>query len=62
MNPHHFLPKGTGFLVHNDMEADRLSHKVYVVAPDGALRAGRQNQDERLPPFTGPQARAPADT
>jgi len=62
MNPHHFLPKGTGFLVHNDMEGDHLSHKVYVVAPDGALRAGGRNHDERLPPFTGPRARAPADS
>ena len=62
MNPHHFLPKGTGLLVHNDLEGDRLSYKVYVVAPDGALRAGGRNLDERLPPFTGPQARAPEDT
>ena len=44
------------------MEADRLCHTVYVVAPDGALRVGGRNQDERLPSFTGPRARAPADT
>ena len=54
--------KGTGFLVHNDMEGDHLSHKVYVVAPDGASRAGGRNHDEQLPPFTSPRARAPADT
>jgi hypothetical protein len=61
LNPQHFLPRGAGFLVHIDQGVHHLSHNVYVVAPDGALRAGRQNDDQRLPPFTGPQARAQAD-
>ncbi len=58
MNPQCFLPKGAGLLVHVDQ--DSVSHKVYVAAPDGALRAGGQN-DQRLPPFTGPQARVAPD-
>jgi hypothetical protein len=53
MNPQHFLPKGVGFLVHTKQGSD-LTHKVYVVAADGALRVGRQGDDERLPSFAGP--------
>jgi hypothetical protein len=48
MNPQHFLPKGVGFLVHTKQGSD-LTHKVYVVAADGALRIGRQSDDARLP-------------
>ena len=62
LNPQHFLPRGAGFLVHIDQGVHHLSHNVYVVAPDGALRAGQQNDDQRLPSFTGPQARALADS
>jgi hypothetical protein len=61
LNPQRFLPRGAGFLVHVDQGVHHLSHKVYVVAPDGALRAGGQNDGLRLPPFTGPQARKSAD-
>jgi hypothetical protein len=53
INPQHFLPKGAGLLV----QEDGVSLKVYAAAPDGALRAGGQDTDQRLPPFTGPQAR-----
>jgi hypothetical protein len=34
---------------------------VYVAAPDGVLRAGGQNADQQLPPFTGSQVRVAPD-
>ena len=58
MNPRDFLQNGIGLLFY---EGDVKSGRVYVAAPDGVLRAGRQNTDPRLPAFAGPKARAPAD-
>ena len=57
MNPQHFLPNGAGLLVKVGQETEGLSHNLYVVAQDGALRAGRRTTDARLLSFCGPQAR-----
>ncbi len=45
LNPHHFLQKEIGWLVHTVQEDSSLSSNQYVVAQDSALQLSRQNDN-----------------